>query len=85
MVDRINLTSDLGMERIRSRGDRSDRSDRRGEEEEEVEGVKSMLATLFGTCVNDILSDDEEDLSVFGTRSEQFSDCLVIKSMLTIQ
>ncbi len=82
MVDKINLTSDLGMERIRSRGDRSGRSDRRGEEQEEVEGVKSMLATLFRTCVDDVLLDDEEELSAFGNRSEQFSDYLITKSML---
>ena len=76
MVDRMNLTSDL---RIRSRGDRrSDRSDGRGEEEEE-EGVKNMLTTLFETCVDDVLSGDEEELSAFGNRSEQSSNYLVTK------
>ena len=76
MVDRMNLTSDL---RIRSRGDRrSDRSNGRGEEEE---GVKNMLTTLFETCVDDVLSGDEEEssISAFGNRSEQSGNYLVTK------
>ena len=76
MVDRINLTSDLEIERIRSHGDRSERSNRRGEE---AEGVKGMLTTLFETCVDDVLSGDEEESSAFGNRSELSSTYLVTK------
>ena len=74
----IDLTLQSGEERIRSRRDRSDE----GEEEEE-EGVKSVLTTLFGRCVDDVLADEEES-SAFRSRSELFSDCLATKSMLTM-
>lgn len=76
MMERINLTSDFGMERIRNRSDRSD-----GGEEE---GVKDVLTTLFGRCVDAVLTDEEESLAFFGSRSELFSDCPATKSMLIV-
>lgn len=68
MVERTLQSGDTE-ERHRSRRSR-DRSE--GEEEREEE-VKNMLTTLFGTCVNAVLADEDES-SAFGNRSKLFND-----------
>ena len=69
-ADSISLSLDSGIERIRSRGDSSDW---------EAESIKTMLSTMFETCIDGLLTGEEEedsDLLRF-TGGESLSDYFI--------